>query len=69
MAEIKCSNPKCSKRIGEGSANVTKVFEGKEPGPGNIIVKCKCGTYNEIDTTQRYIQNAPYQSRMQLVKK
>jgi hypothetical protein len=71
MAEIiKCSNEKCNKVIGEGKATVKKVYEGKQPAIGNIIIKCKCGTFNEIDSSVKpYVQNQPYQNRMQLVKK
>lgn len=71
MAEIiKCSNEKCNKMIGEGNAVVKKVYEGKQPAVGNIIIKCKCGTFNEIDSrVKSYIQNQPYQNRMGIVQK
>lgn len=56
---IRCSNPKCKKVI--GSVELTD---------GKVSIKCKCGTTTTIEAKpHKYIQNAPYQDRLDLEQK
>lgn len=60
---LKCSA--CGKKLGEGVIN-----------DGKLSLKCKCGTITTIEKSlprqeaeKKYIQNRPYQDRLNLQKK
>lgn len=57
MDSFKCI--KCKKKLAEGD-----IADGK------VSIKCKCGTLNTIEVRpKKYVQNAPYQSRINLIQK